>query len=124
MQDNSVKDTVKVLREWPMRDYITRCNSFGLIKCAADIIEQQEAELAALKEAQRWRNAATEPPQNGEFVWGHVVFIDEPELEEYGVVRLNDGEWLDDYGHSVSEHGQAVIEWMPLPAAPEEQKGE
>lgn len=101
-------------------DFTTTIELF-YFKSEADVViaeleaknEAMESELAALKEAQRWRKCSEELPKYDEYVFAFCP--------DYGSVEkarlLEDGEWRDSDWNFLE-----VTHWMPLLKAPEDGK--
>lgn len=100
---------------------------------AADLIESLQAQLAAkeaeierLREAQRWRNAETEPPKCEDGAeTGPILY----RMKTTGTIEVGyygrKGRWRDSYFRHMRNASDGVdaddvSDWMPLPAAPEE----
>lgn len=103
------------------------------ISAAIDLIESLQAQLAAkeaeierLREAQRWRNAETEPPKCEDGAeTGPILY----RMKTTGTIEVGyygrKGRWRDSYFRHMRNASDGVdaddvSDWMPLPAAPEE----
>ena len=71
------------------------------------------AELATLRDRTRRRDAVAEPPPEGEWVLGRLVWADAPRgmrPERSIAVRCINGCWLDE-----DNRRREIVEWWPLP---------
>lgn len=81
--------------------------------CDYDEVEPLLAELAELRERARMRDAATEPPAEGKWVLGRTCGHSQVHPSRRVVVRLVDGDWLDE-----DRNVRHVVSWWPLPEVP------
>lgn len=138
------QEIIQALRQCAKRD----CSSCGmcpifqdrecvehLAAAAADLIERLTAENAALREKQRWIPVTERLPDERDAViillkdgqvfrgeirerialpeWWYFYDASDTDMDMLGVMYplFDDGLWL---------HENPVVEWMPLPEAPEE----
>ena len=105
----------------------------AVMMMAADLIETLQAQLAErdkeikrLREAQRWRDAETEPPKCEDGAeTGPILY----RMKTTGTIEVGyygrKGRWRDSYFRHMRNASDGVdaddvSDWMPLPAAPEE----
>ena len=97
-----------------------------LIESLLSQLAERDKEIERLREAQRWRNAETEPPKCEDGAeTGPILY----RMKTTGTIEVGyygrKGRWRDSYFRhmrSASDGVDAddVSDWMPLPAAPEE----
>ena len=79
-------------------------------------VEQLLMEIVKLKEERRWRKFPDEKPEE----WATVVVIFSDGFYDLAVYLSNGQGW--DIGDGRYHESEEVTHWMPLPAAPKEDK--
>lgn len=81
-----------------------------------DDLTSLKARIAELEEERRWRKFPDEKPKSGE----EVVVVDD-EIKQYIVRFSHDMKWIS-WGKMNTCESDCVKYWMPLPAAPKEER--
>lgn len=79
------------------------------------VIEAKDAEIAKLKESQRWRKFSEEKPKE----WATVVVKFSDGFYDLAVYLSNGQGW--DIGDGLYHKSEEVTRWMPMPPEPKEE---